>query len=89
MATDLSAAAKKRGIKYFLISYTDLYGTQRAKLVPAAAIVFDDDAIAETLGELIRVEAVPRVTQGLEDRPSLSLPVHTFHLRPNLLSQDS
>ena len=38
MATDLSAAAKKRGIKYFLISYTDLYGTQRAKLVPAAAI---------------------------------------------------
>ncbi|MFZ0693654.1 MAG: type III glutamate--ammonia ligase, partial [Alphaproteobacteria bacterium] len=38
MATNLSEAAKKRGIKYFLISYTDLYGTQRAKLVPAAAI---------------------------------------------------
>jgi glutamine synthetase type III len=38
MATDLSAAAKERGIKYFLISYTDLFGTQRAKLVPAAAI---------------------------------------------------
>ncbi len=29
---------KKRGIKYFLVSYTDLFGTQRAKLVPAAAI---------------------------------------------------
>src|SRR5512134_3505059 len=38
MATDLEAAAKERGIKYFLISYTDLFGTQRAKLVPAAAI---------------------------------------------------
>ncbi len=38
MATDLAAAAKERGIKYFLISYTDLFGTQRAKLVPAAAI---------------------------------------------------
>ena len=35
---DLEAAAKERGIRYFLISYTDLFGTQRAKLVPAAAI---------------------------------------------------
>ena len=38
MATDLAKAAKDRGIKYFMISYTDLFGTQRAKLVPAAAI---------------------------------------------------
>jgi glutamate---methylamine ligase len=38
MATDLAAAAKEQGIKYFLISYADLFGTQRAKLVPAAAI---------------------------------------------------
>jgi L-glutamine synthetase (EC 6.3.1.2) len=36
--TDLGAVAKERGIKYFLISYTDLFGMQRAKLVPAAAI---------------------------------------------------
>jgi len=36
--TDLSKIAKDRGIKYFLISYTDLFGSQRAKLVPAAAI---------------------------------------------------
>jgi glutamate---methylamine ligase len=35
---DLSTEARERGIKYFLISYTDLFGTQRAKLVPAAAI---------------------------------------------------
>ena len=38
MASDLAKAAKDRGIKYFLISYTDLFGSQRAKLVPAAAI---------------------------------------------------
>jgi glutamate---methylamine ligase len=38
MMIDLSAVARERGIKYFLISYTDLFGTQRAKLVPAAAI---------------------------------------------------
>jgi glutamine synthetase len=31
-------AAQEKGIKYFLISYTDLFGTQRAKLAPAAAI---------------------------------------------------
>jgi glutamine synthetase len=38
MVADLAKAAKQSGIKYFLISYTDLFGTQRAKLVPAAAI---------------------------------------------------
>jgi glutamine synthetase type III len=38
MATNLSDVAKEKGIKYFLISYTDLFGSQRAKLVPAQAI---------------------------------------------------
>ncbi|WP_290999351.1 type III glutamate--ammonia ligase [Hyphomicrobium sp.] len=35
---DLAQIAKERGIRYFMISYTDLFGGQRAKLVPAAAI---------------------------------------------------
>lgn len=38
MTIDLASVAKKQGIKYFLISYTDLFGSQRAKLVPASAI---------------------------------------------------
>ncbi len=38
MAKDLASLAKERGVKYFLISYTDLFGSQRAKLVPTAAI---------------------------------------------------
>ena len=38
MPSELARTAKDRDIKYFLISYTDLFGTQRAKLVPAAAI---------------------------------------------------
>ncbi|MEM7291002.1 MAG: type III glutamate--ammonia ligase, partial [Pseudomonadota bacterium] len=38
MATDLAKLAKDNGIKYFMISYTDLFGGQRAKLVPAQAI---------------------------------------------------
>ena len=38
MTIDLAGVAEERGIRYFLISYTDLFGSQRAKLVPAAAI---------------------------------------------------
>jgi glutamine synthetase len=38
MAIDLESVAKKQGIKYFLISFTDLFGGQRSKLVPASAI---------------------------------------------------
>lgn len=38
MTLDLESYAKERGIKYFMISYTDLFGGQRAKLVPTAAI---------------------------------------------------
>ncbi len=38
MAKDLAAAAKTNNIKYFLISFVDLLGQLRAKLVPASAI---------------------------------------------------
>jgi glutamine synthetase len=38
MTIDLVQAAKEKDIRYFLISFTDLIGTQRAKLVPAEAI---------------------------------------------------
>lgn len=34
----LSAYAKEKGIKYFLVSFVDLFGTIRAKIVPATAI---------------------------------------------------
>lgn len=38
MAINLANVAKSRGIKYFLISFVDLFGVLRAKLVPARAI---------------------------------------------------
>ena len=38
MAVDLAHEARERGIKYFLISFVDLFGTLRAKLAPASAI---------------------------------------------------
>ncbi len=38
MAVDLAKVAKEKKIKYFLISFVDLFGVLRAKLVPARAI---------------------------------------------------
>ena len=38
MTTDLATFAAERGVKYFMISFTDLFGGQRAKLVPTQAI---------------------------------------------------
>jgi len=38
MITNLAAVAKEKGIRYFLISFTDLFGVVRSKLVPASAI---------------------------------------------------
>ena len=38
MAVNLAAVAKQKKIKYFLISFVDLFGVLRSKLVPARAI---------------------------------------------------
>ena len=38
MTTDLAKVAKEKKIRYFLISFVDLFGALRAKLVPAQAI---------------------------------------------------
>ena len=38
MTIDLAAFAKATGVKYSMVSFTDLFGGQRAKLVPAQAI---------------------------------------------------
>ena len=38
MPKDLAKIAKQQNIKYFLISFVDLFGVLRAKLVPARAI---------------------------------------------------
>lgn len=38
MTQDLEKIAKDKGIRYFLISFTDLFGVMRSKLVPTSAI---------------------------------------------------
>ncbi|HEY2838323.1 MAG TPA: type III glutamate--ammonia ligase [Pirellulales bacterium] len=47
MTSELERLAQQRGIKYFLVSFSDLLGGVRAKLVPAAAIA---DACAAGAG---------------------------------------
>ena len=38
MATSLKDYADKNGVRFFLFNFTDLFGVQRAKLVPASAV---------------------------------------------------
>ena len=38
MASDLARYAKDNSVRFFLFNFTDLFGTQRAKLVPAEAV---------------------------------------------------
>ena len=38
MSMNLADVAKQKGVKYFLVSFTDLFGVQRSKLAPASAI---------------------------------------------------
>ena len=52
MSKNLSRIAKQKKIKYFLISFVDLFGVLRSKLVPARAI-----------GEMQKMELVLLVLQ--------------------------
>ena len=38
MTTDLKTFAERNQVRYFLFNFTDLFGVQRAKLVPASAV---------------------------------------------------
>lgn len=38
MSKDLAKFAKDKGVEFFLFNFTDLFGNQRAKLVPAGAV---------------------------------------------------
>ncbi|MEM9812663.1 MAG: type III glutamate--ammonia ligase, partial [Pseudomonadota bacterium] len=38
MTDDLAKFATEKGVAFFLFNFTDLFGNQRAKLVPASAV---------------------------------------------------
>ena len=57
--TDLAAWAQKRGVKFFLCNFTDLFGVQRAKLVPAEAIAGAQDGGAGFAGFAAWLDMTP------------------------------
>ena len=59
MTTDLAKFATDNGIKYFMISFTDLFGGQRAKLVPAQAIADMQDEGAGFAGFATWLDMTP------------------------------
>ena len=56
---------QEQGIKYFLISFVDLFGTMRAKIVPASAI----DGGREVRRGLCRLRDLVRHDAGRSGRP--------------------
>ncbi len=59
MAIDLAKFAKEKTVKYFMISFTDLFGGQRAKLVPAQAIAEMQEAGAGFAGFATWLDMTP------------------------------
>ncbi len=59
MAIDLAKKAADNDIRYFLISFTDLFGVQRSKLVPAAAIAGMQEAGAGFAGFATNLDMTP------------------------------
>lgn len=55
----LCSIAQERGIRYFLVSYTDLKGVLRAKMVPAAAIDMISEAGAAFAGFATWLDMTP------------------------------
>ncbi len=59
MVADLSVAAGELGIKYFLISFTDVFGVVRSKLVPARAIASMERSGAGFAGFAAHMDMTP------------------------------
>lgn len=59
MTIDLAEFAKENSVKYFMISFTDLFGGQRAKLVPAQAIAEMQEAGAGFAGFATWLDMTP------------------------------
>ena len=62
MPKNLSQIAKQKKIKYFLISFVDLFGVLRSKLVPAQAIAEMQKNGAGFAGCLLYTSPSPRDT---------------------------
>ena len=68
MTTDLAKFAKDNGVKYFMISFTDMFGGQRAKLVPARAIADMQEDGAGFAGSRPRFHFAQNISQDWGSR---------------------
>ena len=59
MAGELASFVKERGIKYVLFNFTDLFGNQRSKLVPAPAVADMEESGAGFAGFAAWLDLVP------------------------------
>ena len=59
MTKDLAKFAAEKGVKYFMVSFTDIFGGQRAKLVPAQAIADMQDEGAGFAGFATWLDMTP------------------------------
>jgi hypothetical protein len=71
---DLAEFARAKGVKYFMISYTDLFGGQRAKLVPAQAIAEMSVEGAGFAGFATWLDLTPPMRTSWRSRPVLGDP---------------
>jgi glutamine synthetase len=82
MSQPPSEIARERNIRYFLISFTDLFGVQRAKLVPAQAI----DAMAANGAGFAGFATWLDITPAEPDLLNCLIPVACFRYRGGLKS---
>ena len=85
MAKDLAKWAKDKGVKYFMVSYTDLFGGQRAKLVPTQAI--NDIAESNQVEALLKYE--DGIVRALEDVENTLVALRDERQRAELLQSAS
>ena len=81
MTLSLEKFATDNGVKYFMISFTDLFGGQRAKLVPAQAIAEMQEDGAGFAGFATYLDMTPAFPDMLAvPDPSSVIPVSYTHL---------
>ena len=74
---DLASYAKEHNIKFFLFNFTDLFGVQRAKLVPAEAAKRMQKAFDRPM---IRYRSTQHVIWGATSSKCVNAPIDRFVL---------
>ena len=80
MTINLEHVAKEQGIRFFLVSFTDLFGVTRSKLVPTSAIAMMQEEGAGFAGFAAHLDMSPADTDMLalpDPEAMIKLPWHS------------